>query len=357
MSMARIGIIGTGWGARVQVPTFREAGLEVVGIAGHNRERTRVVADDLQVRAHEDWREIVDADDVDLVSIVTPPSEHRAMALAALEAGKHVLLEKPTAMNAAEAQELVDAARRHPDRVALIDHELRFLPSWREARARMAAEIGEVRYAEVRYSSPARGDRNREWNWWSDASRGGGVWGAVGSHFVDALRYFGMEIESALALMRSTIDQRPFGDSMRAVTSDDFASVDLRLRGGAVAAMTFSGVAAGPDESSMLTIHGERGAIRFIGEEVQLSTNRQPYATIAGSPMSDRPGNSHGGAFGSGTLHLGRALHAALDEGNREAPLPRRHVRGRPHAATRARRRKKKRERGRVGGGVNAERE
>jgi len=320
--MTRIGIIGTGWGARVQVPTFREAGLSVVAIAGHNRERTQTVAAELDVRAHDDWRVLVTSPEVDLVSIVTPPSEHREMALAALAAGKHVLLEKPTAMNAAEAEELAAAARAHPDRVTLIDHELRFLPSWREARARMADEIGDVRYAEVRYSSPARGDRNREWNWWADATRGGGVWGAVGSHFADALRYFGMEIESAHALMRSTIETRPYGETTRAVTADDFATVDLRLRGGAVATMLFSAVSTGPDESSALTIHGERGAMRFIGEEVLLSTNRAPFAIMAGGPMPTRPGNSQGGAFGTGTLHLGHALRAALDQGNPEALSP-----------------------------------
>lgn len=320
--MARIGIIGTGWGARVQAPTFREAGLDVVAIAGHNRERTRVVADDLGLQAFDDWREVVASPDIDLISIVTPPSEHREMALAALEAGKHVLLEKPTALNAAEAEELVAAAQRRTDRVALIDHELRFLPCWREARARMADEIGELRYVEARYSSPARGDRKREWNWWSDASRGGGVWGAVGSHFVDALRYFGMEIEAALGVMRTTISQRPTSDGMREVTADDFASVDLRLHGGAVATMTFSAVSAGPDESSVLTIHGERGAMRFISEEVLLSHNREPFTVMAGGPMSERPGNSQGGAFGSGTLHLGHALRAALDDGDGGALAP-----------------------------------
>jgi predicted dehydrogenase len=99
-------------------------------------------------------------------------------------------------------------------------------------------------------------------------------------------------------------------------------SVDLRLRGGAVATMTFSAVSAGPDESSALIIHGERGAMRFIGEEVQLSKNRAPYTTMAGGPMPERPGNSQGGAFGSGTLHLGRALRAALDDGDRNALSP-----------------------------------
>src|SRR5258705_9567847 len=113
--MARIGIVGTGWGARVQVPTFREAGLEVVAIAGSNPQRTHDIASELGVRPHEDWRTLVSAPDVELVSITTPPSEHRAMAIAALEAGKHVLCEKPTAMNAAEAEDLVAAAKRNPD--------------------------------------------------------------------------------------------------------------------------------------------------------------------------------------------------------------------------------------------------
>jgi predicted dehydrogenase len=348
--MAKIGIVGTGWGARVQVPTFREAGLEVVAIAGHRPERTRQVASELDVRPYDDWRSLLAAAEVELVSIVTPPSEHREMALAALAAGKHVLLEKPTAMDAGEAEELAAAAREHPERITLIDHELRFLPSWREARAKVA-ELGDVRYAEVRYSSPARGDRKREWNWWSDAKRGGGVWGAVGSHFVDALRYFGVEIEAAQAELRTLIDRRPVPrsssgssgssgadtprnpeelrgtprnpeDDTREVTSDDFASVALRCRGGAVATMTFSGVSTGPDESSMLNLYCEGGALRFVGSEVLLSTGGKPYATFAGGPLEQRPGNSHGGAFGSGTLHLGQALREALDGGNRDALAP-----------------------------------
>jgi predicted dehydrogenase len=319
--MANIGIVGTGWGARVQIPTFREAGLNVTGIAGHRAERTRQTAGELDVKPYDDWRELVRANDVDLVSIVTPPSEHLEMALAALEAGKHVLLEKPTAMSVREAEELVAAAARHPHQLTLIDHELRFLPSWREAKSRMK-ELGDFRYAEVRYSSPARGNRSREWNWWFDAKRGGGIWGAVGSHFVDALRYFGVEFEAALATMHTTITERPYGDTSRVVTADDFASVTLRTRENTMTVMTFSVVSTGPDEMSMMTIHGEHGAMRFVGEEVLLSTGGQPFTRFAGAELEDRPGNSPGGAFGAGTLHLGRAFREALDEGKREALAP-----------------------------------
>ena len=251
--MARIGIVGTGWGARVQAPTFREAGLDVVAIAGRDPQKTRKAADELGLRPHDHWRELVTSADVDFVSVTAPPFEHREIALAALEAGKHVLCEKPTTLSPAQAEELVAAARRRPEQIAIIDHELRFLPGWREARERIAEDVGRIRYAEVRYASPARNDPTREWTWWSDASRGGGILGAVGSHFVDAMRYFGAEPESVHALLHTVIRKRPFEGGMREVTADDYASVNLRFRDGGVASLELTAVSSGPDDPSTLT--------------------------------------------------------------------------------------------------------
>lgn len=318
--MARVAIIGTGWGARVQVPAFREAGLEVVAIAGHDREKTRRIAGELGVRALDSWRDVL-ATDADLISVVTPPFEHLEMAVGALESGKHVLSEKPTAMSSAEAEMLLATAKRHPERIAIIDHELRFLPAWLETK-RLLPELGAVRYADVRYASPARGDRTRAWNWWSDEASGGGIWGAVGSHFVDALRYFGMDVKSVSAQLETIIAERPFDGSPREVTTDDYGAVQLRFTDGAVAAIHLSVVSAGPDEPSVITIHCEGGAIRLTGEEALLSTGRQPYRRIAGSDLQERPGNSPGGAFGTGTLLLGQALRSAIDDGNRGALAP-----------------------------------
>ena len=299
--MATVGIIGRGWGTRVQVPAFREAGLDVVKVAGRS-----------------DWRDVIDSPDIDLVTIVMPPATHLEMASAALEAGKHVVSEKPTAMNAGEAEELLAITRRHPSQIAIIDHELRFLPAWIAARRRIG-EIGTLRYAEVRYASPGRGDRKREWNWWSDVEQGGGIWGAVGSHFVDAFRYFGFEIAAAHGMLRTTIAERPYQGALRRVTSDDTAAVHLRFRNGAVAVVALSAVAAGPDEPAMITLHGQSGAFRLTGEELLKAEPGKPFARIAGGEMQQRPGNSPGGAFGTGTLLLGRALKAALDDGDRSA--------------------------------------
>jgi len=297
--MKRIGVIGSGWGARVQVPAFREAGFDIVQIRGR------------------DWQTFADAN-VELVSVVVPPSLHLEIARAALEAGKHVICEKPTALNAREAEELVEVAGRHPGQIAIVDHELRFLPSFLAARERLA-DLGGVRYIEVRYSSPARGDRSREWNWWSDAAAGGGIWGAVGSHFIDTIRYVaGDDIESAQASLETIIKER----SAREVTSDDFAAVHLRLKSGVLAALALSAVASGPDDAATVTIHGETGAFRLTGEELLFAKPKEPFQRIAGDKLADRPGNSPGGAFGTGTHHLALALKAALDDGNRDALAP-----------------------------------
>lgn len=322
--MARIGVIGTGWGARVQVPVFREAGHEVVGIAGHDREKTKRTASELGVDAFDDWQALL-ASPADLVTITTPPSHHLQMALAAFEAGKHVICEKPTALDATQAEQLLQASREHHGKVAIIDHELRFLPAWRAARERIAT-LGGVRYVEVRYSSPSRGERARGWNWWSDAAQGGGILGAVGSHSIDSVRYLVGEIEAVQAMLTTVILQRPVPGiepaATRDVTADDFAAIHLRLRSGAVAAMTFSVVASGPDEPSVTTIHCEEGALRLTGEELLFARRGEAFARVAGNDLAKRPGNSAGGAFGSGTYHLGLALRAALGGGDRDALAP-----------------------------------
>ena len=279
--MTRIGIIGSGWGSRVQAPIFREVGFDVVEIRGR------------------EWQRFAD-ENVDVVSVVVPPAHHLEIAQAALAAGKHVICEKPTALNVAQAEELAKSARAHSNQIAIIDHELRFLPSFRVARE----QIRDVRYIEVRYSSPARGDRSREWSWFNDASEGGGVWGAVGSHFVDAIRYLVGEIEAVEAASFETIIKERSG---RAVTSDDVAAIHLRLTNGAIAMLSLSAVAAGQDEAATITIHGEIGAWRLTGEDLLFAKPKEKYTRIAGGDLAARPGNSPGGAFGTGTFHLAQA--------------------------------------------------
>jgi predicted dehydrogenase len=310
-----IAIIGTGWGARVQVPAFRAAGLEVVALAGSQLEKTRHIAADLGVDfATADWRELLTRSDVGLISIVTPPDLHHSMAVAALTAEKHVLCEKPTAMNAAEAEAMLAAAHARPGLLALIDHELRFLPAVRHAK-RLIVEgaIGAVRYAENRLVSSGRADPQRPWTWWSDAEQGGGALGAIGSHQVDTLRYLlGEEPVAARGLIAALIAERPDSNGqLRAVTADDSSTFVMQFASGALATAT-AVLTTRHEEPSALTMYGSEGTLRFTGGELLHAAPGAEFATIT-PPHSVSFPEGITGDFPQGTVYLGQALRAYFD--------------------------------------------
>src|SRR5262245_29750960 len=109
----RIGIIGAGFAQTTQIPGFKNCeGARIVAIASARRDHAAKVAREFDIpNVAADWRALINRDDIDLVSIVTPVVTHCEMTLAALDAGKAVLCEKPTAMNAGEARRMLDRAR------------------------------------------------------------------------------------------------------------------------------------------------------------------------------------------------------------------------------------------------------
>jgi len=262
-----VGIIGAGFARSTQVPAFRAcAGVEVVALASAHREKAEAAAREFGIaHASADWREVVTHPGVRLVCIATPPALHREMALAALAAGKAVLLEKPTALNASEAEALWREAQAR-GALALLDHELRFLPARRRARELLrAGELGAVRHARVFYRSDNRTLASRPWDWWSDAAQGGGVLGAIGSHAVDALRFLlGREPTEVLGALRVQTPQRPVAGSgeLRPVTADEAAQVLLRFGRELTATVELSTVEPG-EPAHLVEVFGERGGLRI----------------------------------------------------------------------------------------------
>src|SRR6059058_2511686 len=143
----RIGIIGAGFAKTTQIPGFLNCrNAQVTAIASARREHAEEVARDFGIpHVEPDWRSLVARDDIDLISIVTPVVTHCEMTLAALDHGKAVLCEKPMAMNAEEARRMAESARE-AGVLALIDHELRFLPGRRQMHDSLRrGDIGKVR--------------------------------------------------------------------------------------------------------------------------------------------------------------------------------------------------------------------
>ncbi len=265
-----IGIVGTGFARNTQIPGFRDCmGAKVVAIASRHRDRAASVAQEFGIeKVARDWQELVTLNDVDLVSIVTPPATHMEITLAALEQGKAVLCEKPMALNAAEAERMTAAAHARGV-LALIDHELRFLNSRRTMRAMLqSGAIGSIRHCNYVFRSDYRGIADRAWDWWSDAKMGGGTLGAIGSHVIDSYRWIlGTEITDVLGMLATHISARPErpGGEMRPVTSDDEAKLLFRFADGpfnrgTTAAASLSVVESGSYENR-LEIYGASGAL------------------------------------------------------------------------------------------------
>ncbi len=244
-------------------------GARIVAIASRNREHAESVAKEFDI-AHvaKDWQELIQREDIHLVSIVTPPALHCEMTLAALNSGKAVLCEKPMAMNAAEALRMTESART-AGVIAVIDHELRFLKSRRTMRAMLhTGAIGAVRHCNYVFRSDYRGVVDRPWDWWSDEQVGGGTLGAIGSHVIDSFRWIlDAEISSVCALLSTHIAERPDKGTgqMRPVTSDDeakllFRFADSKLTKGTTGTALLSVVESG-NHANCLEVYGTTGAL------------------------------------------------------------------------------------------------
>ena len=266
----RIGIIGAGFARTTQIPGFRDCmGTRIVAIASKNPERAAAVAKEFNIEnVANDWRELVSRDDVDLVSVVTPPATHMEITLAAFDRGKAVLCEKPMAMNAAEAKRMTEAAKES-GLLALIDHELRFLKSRRMMRSMLTrGAIGAVRHCNYVFRSDYRGVLDRPWDWWSDEKMGGGTLGAIGSHVIDSFRWMlSTEISAVSCMLTTHVAERPdkTTGAMRRVTSDDeaklhFRFADASLTKNATGAAALSVVESGSHENR-LEIYGTLGAL------------------------------------------------------------------------------------------------
>jgi len=235
-SVVRIGIIGAGFAQTTQIPGFKNCeGARIVAIASAHREHAAEVAREFDIpNAESDWRALVRREDIDLVSIVTPVVTHCEITLAALDAGKSVLCEKPMAMNAAEARRMTERARA-AGVLALIDHELRFLPGRIKMRELVrSGAIGRVRHAALTFRSDSRADANRPWNWWSDEKQGGGALGAIGSHVVDGFHWLlGSQISDVVANLTTHVrERRDHEGRLREVTTDDETNMLLRFADG-----------------------------------------------------------------------------------------------------------------------------
>ncbi|WTX00663.1 Gfo/Idh/MocA family oxidoreductase [Streptomycetaceae bacterium NBC_01309] len=217
-----------------------------------------------------DWRDAIADPRVDVVDICTPSSTHAEIAVAALEAGKHVLCEKPLANTVDEAVRVARAAERaarEHGSVALLGFNYRRVPALALARRMVeAGRVGHVRHIRARYLQDWLADPATPFSWRLDAATAGsGALGDIGSHIIDLAQHLtGHRIARVFGTTDTFVTERATGDGgFGTVTVDDAAVVTARTAEGASAAFEVSRAATGRKNSLRIEIDGDAGALAF----------------------------------------------------------------------------------------------
>ncbi|MFI0235532.1 Gfo/Idh/MocA family protein [Streptomyces sp. NPDC016845] len=253
----------------------------LAAVCGRDGSAVRAAADRLGWAAAEtDWRALIERDDVDLVDICTPGDSHAEIAVAALEAGKHVLCEKPLANSVDEAEAMTEVAESAAARgqVAMTGFNYRRVPAIALAR-RMVAQgrIGTLRHVRVSYLQDWLVDPSFPLTWrLQKPYAGSGALGDLGAHAVDLAQYVaGEPVAGVSALTETFVRERPLvegassglsgtgGGKLGQVTVDDAAVFTGRFASGALASFEATRFATGRKNALKVELNGERGSLAF----------------------------------------------------------------------------------------------
>lgn len=214
-----------------------------------------------------DWREVVARDDIDLVDISTPGDSHAEIAIAAAEAGKAILCEKPLANTVEEAEAMLDAVEK-AGVVHMLCHNYRRIPAVVLARQMIeAGEIGAIRHYRGTYLQDWVVDPELPLLWRFEKDKAGsGALGDIGSHTIDFARYLVGEIVEVSGDLETFITERPLLDDPTQkgeVTVDDAAMALVRFENGALGTIEASRLALGRRNYNRFEINGSKGTLAF----------------------------------------------------------------------------------------------
>ena len=215
-----------------------------------------------------DWRQVLDRDDIHIVDICAPGWMHAEIATAALEAGKHVLVEKPLANTLAEAELMTVAAAKARARgvQSMIGFNYRRVPALALAKELIAeGRLGTIRHVRAAYLQDWLTDADSPMSWrLRKETAGSGALGDIASHAIDQIQYLtGQSVLEASGVLRTFVTQRPGTHGLEDVTVDDAAWATFWLTGDMGASVEASRVATGQKNSLQIEVYGTKGALTF----------------------------------------------------------------------------------------------
>ena len=335
----RAGVVGTGFIGAVHVEALRRLGVEVLGVVGSSPERARAK---LLAPVVDNYERLLDDERVDVVHLTTPNHLHYAQVKQALEAGKHVVCEKPLALTSEQSAELLEQASRSGV-VHCTNFNIRFYPQVQQARALLASgALGAVWNVHGGYLQdwlllPT------DWNWRLEPDKGGELRAVadIGSHWLDLVQFVvGMRVDSLLADLATTIPvrRRPAreietfaaADDVERedaeMTTEDLAHILLRFDDGTRGSVVVSQVSAGRKNSLRFEVDGSRGALAWDSErneELWLGHRGEPNEHLLRDPALFAPEarartglpGGHAEGFAETFKELYRAVYTAAAAG------------------------------------------
>ncbi len=267
-----VAVVGTGFGEKIHIPGFQaHPRTQLVAVYHRDLDKAKAIASTHNIpHACDHLEDALALPDVAAVSISTPPFLHYEMAKTVLQAGKHLLLEKPMTLSAVEARELYQLATAKGV-VAMMDFEFRFVPAW-QLLAEYLAEgyVGQKRLVKIDWLVSSRADAQRPWNWYAQKDKGGGALGAVGSHAFDYISWLFGPVSRLSAQLSTAIPERPDpadGGKLKLVDADDTCILMLELADGTPCQLCISSVTY-QGRGHFVEVYGERGTL-VLGSDNQ----------------------------------------------------------------------------------------
>ncbi len=281
----RVALIGYKFMGKAHSHAYRDVGMffdvpnpTMQVICGRDAAATAAAAQQFGwAESATDWREVIARPDIDLVDISTPNDSHAEIAIAAAKAGKHILCEKPLAMNLAEAKEMLAAVEK-AGVVAMVCHNYRYAPAIQLARQLIASgRLGQIYHVRAQYLQDWIMDPNfpAVWRLQKDQT-GSGALGDIGAHIFDLARFLVGEITSLSATMKTFIEERPTSEGAGATTwgaegtgpkvkvdVDDAIAAIAKFENGALGVFEATRFAGGNRNGNRFEINGSRGSVRW----------------------------------------------------------------------------------------------
>ncbi|MFS0782828.1 Gfo/Idh/MocA family protein [Bacillus sp. 1P06AnD] len=278
----KTGIVGGGFGLRVQAPIIQlHPHMQLTAISTMYRHSIpeELKGNTFPFKHYLDWQEMLEKEDLDLVFVSSLPEYHHQIVIKALDMGINVVCEKPFAMNAKQALDMLEAANK-TDCNVFVDFEWRYLPIRQKLKEFVGrGKIGKLLHTEYHASSPdyhILSSINR--GWMGQKQHFGGMLGAIGTHMIDFIRWMSSEeMEQVYGFKHTHVPIGP--DEIR--DADDAFFISGRLRGGSTFSLQLlSGIHHG--SGSTVTLYGTEGSMVLKDDqELLYGQGRLPFRKVA----------------------------------------------------------------------------